>query len=203
MLDHPLYKASKLASVPQDGAFGIMPWSLIEANIRAGREPMTGLAGLSGPSSASGPGATEDEVSRLVEKVKRQGGRVERVPRDDPRLPSRVEGRTYLERGRPVVILAEGTVKTATVTSELLHAPQLRRAVAEQGSTSVNRILEKPWTAKAQCQIAAWELEASRAVTPPARDFPRGGAADATAATRGILERLVEERSRVPEREGR
>jgi hypothetical protein len=37
----------------------------------------------------------------------------------------------------------------------------------------------------------------------PARDFPRGGAADATAATRGILERLVEERSRVPEREGR
>ena len=31
----------------------------------------------------------------------------------------------------------------------------------------------------------------------------RGGAADATAATRGILERLVEERSRVPEHEGR
>lgn len=212
VLENADFKASKLAAVSQDGHDGLGTWRLIEANIRAGREPLTGLAGLSAPKIATGVTASADQIERFEEKVRRQGGRVERVPTTDPRLPWRTEGRTYLERGRPVVVLAEGAVQTVTLASELAHAIQLRSAVADEGATSVNRILTKPWTPKAQRMLERWELEASRVVREAlAPDHPDRARFDARIADLergprtgiGIVERLVAERAGRVERKGR
>ncbi len=150
--NHPLFKNSQLKDVEFSrwgyGAGGNQNnWAIIEANIRAGRPPLEGVAGLNsyfpGAGTEVGPRATAVEVERFAERIARNGGLVEFVPAGDPRLPAESQARTILGAdGRPKVLLREGApVSKFAMIDELTHVLQLRRMVEARGAAATNELL--------------------------------------------------------------
>ncbi|MGE0711448.1 MAG: hypothetical protein AB7N76_15790 [Planctomycetota bacterium] len=189
VLEHPLYKASKLKDVsPYSSGYGVgggsgNNWEIIEDNIRNGRAPLEGVAGLNSffPEGRDvGPRADADYLRRFVEKVERAGGRVEMVPPGDKRLPDGAQARTYLDPdGKPRVLLRQGeSAAKIGLLDELTHVHQLAQMVRSQGKEATSEVLMRAAMGDplAKDVVNRWEIRAKsliRSLLPesdPARE---------------------------------
>ncbi len=179
---HPLYQESKLKSLEQRswgyGAGGSADnWAIIEENIRKGRPPLQGLAGLNSyfpeAGRALGPVADAEYVERFSAKVASHGGSIEWVEPGDLRLPEGAQARTILgEDGRPRVLLRAGEPpRRVALVDELTHVLQLERMIAARGSAEVESLLLRARLGDptARDVVNRWEIRAKqlvRSMTP-------------------------------------
>lgn len=174
---HPLYQQSKLKTLSPGnsysyGSAGSNTWVIIEDNIRNGRPPLEGVAGLNsyfpGEGLEVGPNASERDVARFLEKVGRHGATVEWVNAGDPRLPADVQGRTYLgPDGRPKVLLRRGApVKSFALMDELAAVMQLERMLKARGPAEVEALLMRAQAGDpaARDVVNRWEIRAKRLI---------------------------------------
>ncbi|RMG09255.1 MAG: hypothetical protein D6731_20070 [Planctomycetota bacterium] len=191
--NHPLVRESVLRGVP------FARWRAIEENIRRGRDPLEGIAGLDSffPDGLEvGPLADEAQLERFSARVARYGGIVERVPAGDPRLPPGSQARTTLAGDRPKVLLPEGPVRAYALLDELTHVIQLRRIIDRQGANQARSLLADATVRGdpvARTLLDRMELQAKRNLRIAAR--PRG--VDARALRRS--EERLRERIRANE----
>lgn len=169
--NHPAFQESKLKNLEFSssgyGAGGAKNnWQVIEENIRAGRPPLEGVAGLNSyfrEGLKVGPEAPPEYVTRFIEKVRANGGSVEYVAASDPRLPAGVQARTYLgPDGRPKVLLRRGeTPRKFALLDELTHVLQLARMLRARGAAEVETLLLRAETGDpaARDAILRWELK--------------------------------------------
>ncbi|HBP20424.1 MAG TPA: hypothetical protein DEA08_21860, partial [Planctomycetes bacterium] len=174
--NHPLYQQSKFKNVNVSsygyGAGGSANnWAIIEQNIREGRAPLEGVAGLNSYFSEGpnvGPRADAAFLQRFTEKVERLGGVVERVHPGDHRLPPGAQARTYLDaQGRPhVLIPADRMPAKVGLIDELTHVHQLAQMLKSQGRAAVQDLLMKARMGdpKAKDVVNRWEMRAKRMV---------------------------------------
>jgi hypothetical protein len=185
VIEHPLYKQSKLKDVsPQSYGYGAggngNNWEIIEDNIRNGRLPLEGVAGLNsyfpGQGRQVGPRADADYLKRFIEKVERAGGRVERVSLGDKRLPTGAQARTYLDgAGRPRVLLRRGELpRKIGLLDELTHVHQLVQMIKAQGRRATEEILLRARMGDLQALdvVNRWEIRAKKLIRAlvPAND---------------------------------
>ena len=171
---HPLYEQSKLKDLQvRSGGYGAAGagnnWAVIEDNIRNGRPPLEGIAGLNSyfPGGADvGPRASEEYLRRFAEKVARHGGTIERVAPGDLRLPEGAQARTILGAdGRPkVLVRADRPTSKLALLDELTHVLQLERMIRARGAAETGSILLRARSGDpvARDVVNRWELRAKR-----------------------------------------
>lgn len=144
-------------------------WEIIEQNIRKGRPPLEGIAGLNSyfPGGTNpGPPATEEYLQRFVEKAGNHGATVERVAADDLRLPKGAQARTIIgSDGRPkVLVRSDQPTSKLALLDELTHVLQLERMIRARNSGEVQDILlrAREGDPVAKDVVNRWELRAKR-----------------------------------------
>jgi hypothetical protein len=175
VMRHPLYLESKFKGLNVNnssygGGGGQNTWAVIEDNIRNGRAPLEGVAGLNSYFRADGlnvgPDAAERDVARFLEKVARHGGTVEWVNAGDPRLPEGAQARTYLgPDGKPKVLLRRGApVKSFALVDELTAVLQLERMLKARGPAEVEALLLRAHSGDpaALDVVNRWEIRAKK-----------------------------------------
>lgn len=176
--NHPLYKESKLKGLsPHNYSYGGAgggqnTWAIIEDNIRNGRPPLEGVAGMNsyfrGEGVEVGPNASERDVAKFIERVARHGGTVEFVGPNDPRLPPGVQGRTFVDaEGRPKVLLRRGQpVKSFALIDELAAVIQLERMIKARGAAETEALLMRALQGDpaARDVVNRWEVRAKRLI---------------------------------------
>jgi hypothetical protein len=185
VLNHPLYKESKLKEIPfssygYNAGGNANNWSVIENNIRNGRPPLEGLAGFNsyfpGQPGPIGPSAPPEYFERFKARVEGRGGVVEMVEPGDKRLPKNAQARTYLDHlGRPHVLLRKGEVPSkVALLDELTHVIQLKQLLKAQPKAAVEELLLKARAgdAKSKDVVNRFEIRAKRLVNSmvPASD---------------------------------
>ncbi len=172
---HPLYEQSKLKNLSPGtgysyGSGGSNTWAIIEDNIRNGRPPLEGVAGMNsyfpGEGVEVGPNASERDIARFTEKLARYGATVEWVNPGDPRLPEGVQGRTILGAdGKPRVLLRRGApVKSFALIDELAAVLQLDRMLRARGPAEVESLLLRAQAGDpaARDVVNRWEIRPKR-----------------------------------------
>ncbi|MCO5165450.1 MAG: hypothetical protein M9894_03660 [Planctomycetes bacterium] len=174
---HPLYQQSKLKGLSPGSSWsysgaGQNTWAIIEDNIRNGRPPLEGVAGMNsyfrGEGLEVGPNASERDVAKFLERIARHGAAVEWVNPGDPRLPEGVQARTYVgPDGRPKVLLRRGQpVKSFALIDELAAVIQLERMIKARGAAETEALLMRAHMGDpaARDVVNRWEIRAKRLI---------------------------------------
>lgn len=157
-------------------------WKRVEENIRAGRDPLAGVrrgrrtasnpaaAGLNADDTLAsynvGRFATDEDLARFTEKVRRRGGSVEYVAADDPRWAPEVEARTYVDSaGVTRVLLPAGRpVRYYALLDELTHVIQIDFMNQDLGPAAVRGLFDRVRSGDPEAldTVTRWEIRAKR-----------------------------------------
>lgn len=173
------YETSKAAK----SKFSNIDWvKRIRANVGSSRNLLEGIRnaeaifvqeGNGSPNSMYdrynvGPNASNEMLSKFIERVRKYGGVVERVAPGDPRLAANSQGRTLMTAdGRIKVLLpADRPVKKFALIDELTHVRQLSNMAKASSPAEVRLLMERAagGDRAAKEVLLRWEIKAKKNV---------------------------------------